>query len=98
MKIITILYGALVLTGGIIGYVKAASLPSLAMGTLFGIALILSGFFMKKGRLACALSALLTIVFLIRFIKAPHLFPSGILGLASLAMVIALFCRIRTRR
>ena len=39
-----LIFGALTLLGGIVGYLKAKSTPSLVMGILFGLALLAAGF------------------------------------------------------
>ena len=49
-EIYYIVFGALTLLGGIVGYVKAKSLPSLLMGALFGLALIAAGVLIYTGR------------------------------------------------
>ena len=44
-----IVFGVLTLLGGIIGYAKAKSLPSLIVGALFGVALIAAGMLIIYG-------------------------------------------------
>src|SRR5262245_15773834 len=39
-KLVTLVFGCLVILGGLMGYVIAKSVPSLIMGGLFGLALI----------------------------------------------------------
>ena len=43
-------FGTLTLLGGIVGYVKAKSLPSLVMGVLYGVALIVAGLLIFNGQ------------------------------------------------
>lgn len=40
--VVGLIYGALVLVGGVIGYATKASVPSLVAGGAFGIALLVS--------------------------------------------------------
>jgi len=49
-ELATFIYGILVLLGGIMGYVKAISYPSLLAGGILGILLIVSTFLMKQGQ------------------------------------------------
>jgi len=49
-EIYYIVFGALTLLGGIVGYVKAKSLPSLITGVLFGLALIGAGILLFNGQ------------------------------------------------
>jgi len=48
-EIYYIVFGALTLLGGIVGYLKAKSWPSLLAGVLFGIALVGAGLLMIYG-------------------------------------------------
>lgn len=83
-----IIYGALVLIGGIVGFVTAQSIPSLVMGSIFGIASIICGVGMIKNcrislYLASALVTILTIFFGYRFFSSGNFMPSGLMGLLS---------------
>ena len=49
-EIYYIVFGALTLLGGTVGYLKAKSLPSLIAGMLFGIALIAAGVLLLNGQ------------------------------------------------
>jgi len=51
-EIYYIVFGALTLLGGIVGYVKVKSLPSLITGVLFGLALIGAGILIFNGQTA----------------------------------------------
>jgi len=63
-----LVYGLIVIGGGVFGYLKAGSLPSLIMGTTFGLLLLCSGWFLlQKSTLAhfasVALSGILGLFF-----------------------------------
>lgn len=93
--LIVFVYGLLILAGGMFGYIKANSMPSLFMGSGFAFLLIASAFTMSKNYkygILCALilSALLTLFFSYRFIKTESFMPSGLMSILSLLVVIAL--------
>ena len=96
--IIVWIYGGLVLAGGLMGWVKARSKPSLIFGTVFGVALIVVGIGIHQGRandvwVAAGLAGLLAIIMGIRFAKTRKFMPAGlmtILGVAVLASLLLL--------
>ena len=49
-EIYYLVFGALTLLGGIVGYLKAKSLPSLILGVLYGVALIAAGILLFNGQ------------------------------------------------
>ena len=70
--ITAIIYSVLLFAGGMIGYYKAHSVPSLVMGTVFAVLLLISGIAMMKNSVlgyfsAAGFSLLLTIFFTYRF-------------------------------
>ena len=82
-------YGVFLLIGAYFGW-KAGSLVSLRMGLISGVLVLLSvGLSFKNAHLGfsllTAISGLLTLVFIMRFIQTLHFMPSGILLLVSLA-------------
>ena len=86
--LIVIVYGLLVLVGGVMGYVKAKSLPSLISGVLFGVLLLISGVGIQQGAKASLIIALtLTVVLLVimglRFVKSKKFMPAGLIALLS---------------
>jgi uncharacterized membrane protein (UPF0136 family) len=90
------IYGLLVLVGGIIGFIKANSVPSLIAGSLFGAALIACGIASFKKNAAsiyigAGLTLLLTGFFAYRFLSSLRLMPAGIMTLLSLAALILLY-------
>lgn len=90
----TIAYGLLAGVGGIWGYVKSQSKPSLISGCLSGILLLLSAVMQIQGvtlglLMSRIIVLLLLVVFAIRLIKTAKFMPSGIMLLAG---VITLSC------
>lgn len=93
--IITSIYAILLFVGGSIGYYKAHSLPSLAMGSIFAILLGVSAWGMYKKcnysyYSALILSALLTAFFAFRFATTYKFFPPGMMCLVSLGVLVTL--------
>lgn len=94
--IATVLYGIIVLLGGVMGYVKAKSKPSLISGLVSGILLIISAILQLQGiplglTLAQVLTAILIVVFTVRLIKTRKFIPAGLmlmLGVLALVMTI----------
>jgi uncharacterized membrane protein (UPF0136 family) len=83
------LYAVLVFAGGLMGYLKAGSKVSLISGV--ASAVVLAAAFWRAQSygvqglwIATGVAALLTIVFLIRFLKTRSFMPSGMMLLLSL--------------
>ena len=95
MAIIVWVYGALVLTGGVMGWVKAKSKPSLISGIVFGAALIIVGYGIREGHAsdvwtASALAGVLAIIMGVRLARTKKFMPAGLMALLSAATVVAL--------
>ena len=93
--LIIVVYGVLVGLGGILGYVKAQSMPSLVFGLASGIALLVCGWLVStqspigiKG--AIGIGLLLTVFFGIRYARTRKLMPAGLMTVLSLVAVILL--------
>ncbi|MBS0604126.1 MAG: TMEM14 family protein [Verrucomicrobia bacterium] len=100
---IVFVYGLLIVLGGIMGFVKGGSHASLISGGSFGIALLISAYFISKGKiaaqyLALVLTFMLDGIFTYRFAKTLHFIPAGFLSLASLAVLIVVALKIRRTR
>ena len=85
---IVFVYGLLVLVGGVMGYVKAKSLPSLISGILFGVLLLISGVGIQEGAklsfaIALALTVVLMLIMGLRFVKSKKFMPAGLITLLS---------------
>ena len=92
---ITLIYGLLVLTGGIMGFVKASSRVSLIAGGLFGILLIVSSFGMMKDHLLPAYFSLIVVLILDAFFTYRWLItfkwmPAGLMAVISLGVLVSL--------
>ena len=92
---ITFVYAALILLGGIIGFIKAQSLPSLIMGGTFALLLALSAIGMLKNYLlgqfiALGLSTLLALFFSYRFFQTMNFMPAGLIAILSLVVIFLL--------
>ena len=90
--VVTILYGLVSLTGGIMGYVKAGSVPSLIAGGLAGVLLILCGVGIAYWPVPSLIAAkvvagLLVIRFAIAFIKKKEVM-SHVMYVTSVVMIV----------
>ncbi|XP_046647347.1 transmembrane protein 14C-like [Daphnia pulicaria] len=90
-------YAALVATGGIIGYAKAKSIPSLAMGLLFG-SLIGFGAYRTSNNpnnyyLALGTSVALGGFMGKRYMDSGKIMPAGLIAAVSLLMVLRFTAR-----
>ena len=92
----TVIYGLLAGFGGVWGYLKSKSKPSLISGCISGVLLLLSAvmqvqeysFGLLMGKI---ITLLLVIVFTVRLIKTKKFMPSGIMLGAGIATLICLF-------
>ncbi|XP_060607991.1 transmembrane protein 14C-like [Ruditapes philippinarum] len=85
-------YAAIVAGGGVMGYVKSASLPSLAAGLTFGSLAAVGAYQTSQNRkdirLSLGTSATLMCVMGFRFIKTRQFMPAGFIGILSHLMVL----------
>lgn len=84
-------FGFIVLTGGVMGFVKAQSLMSMIMGGAFGILLMTCGLFVYKGSIPFFFTAAFTTIFLhlfflYRFLKSFAIMPAGLMVLLTTAV------------
>ncbi len=94
-SILVYVYAMLVGAGGLFGYVKAKSLPSLIMGSLSFLVLLAAGYGLGMGKawglpLALALALVLLVFFSLRYFKSsPRAFmPGGLMAILSLLTLI----------
>jgi uncharacterized membrane protein (UPF0136 family) len=100
-KIYFLIFGALTIIGGVIGYVKAGSLPSIIAGAVTGVLLLIAGALLPEHRavgLATALviSLLLAVQFVPKFIRTGRTMPAGMMSILSvIGLVVALVAWIK---
>lgn len=88
-------YAALVLIGGLVGYLVAGSIASILMSGTFALALFACSHYMAKGNgiaytCASALVFCLTLFFTYRFLLSFKIAPGGIMMVLSAALFIFL--------
>lgn len=94
--IVILLYGLVVLGGGVIGYTTTGSMASLIAGSAFGLGLLASGVGVLKGKnmgfiIAPILTVLLTMFFGYRFAQSGEFMPSGLMGVLGLVALVLYF-------
>lgn len=92
-RIYFIVFGALTIVGGIIGYVKAGSLPSIIAGAITGVLLLIAGSLLSSHRsiglaTAFAVSLLLAVQFVPKFIRTAKVMPAGLMSILSVIGLI----------
>jgi len=100
-KIYFLVFGALTIIGGIIGYVKAGSLPSIIAGAIAGVLLLVGGALLPEHRgigiaTAFIVSLLLAAQFIPKFIRTGRAMPAGMMSILSvIGLVVAIVAWIK---
>ncbi|HET9857633.1 MAG TPA: TMEM14 family protein [Chthoniobacterales bacterium] len=95
-KLYFLIFGALTIVGGIIGYVKAGSLPSIIAGAITGVLLLIAGALMSSHRLiglatAFFISLLLAAQFVPKLIRTGKMMPAGLMSILSvIGLIVAI--------
>jgi uncharacterized membrane protein (UPF0136 family) len=92
-KIYFIIFGALTIVGGVIGYVKAGSTPSIIAGSITGILLLIAAFILPEHRVAGLATALIVSLllagqFVPKFIRTGKVMPAGMMSILSVIGII----------
>ncbi len=94
--IIALIYGILAGVGGIVGYLKARSKPSLISGIVSGLLLIIGALRAAQGIasglwLVKIVTLVLVIVFIVRLVKTKKFMPAGLMVIGGVATLIGVF-------
>jgi uncharacterized membrane protein (UPF0136 family) len=92
-KIYFIVFGALTIVGGIVGYVKAGSVASIVAGSITGVLLLVAAFLLPEYRMvglvtAFVISLLLAAQFIPKLLRTGRVMPAGIMSLLSVIGII----------
>ncbi|PYJ39308.1 MAG: hypothetical protein DME52_03460 [Verrucomicrobia bacterium] len=92
-KIYFIVFGALTIVGGIVGYVKAGSAASIIAGSITGVLLLVAAFLLPEHRMvglatALIISLLLAAQFIPKLLRTGRVMPAGIMSLLSVIGII----------
>jgi uncharacterized membrane protein (UPF0136 family) len=100
-RIYFIIFGVLTIAGGIIGYVKAGSTPSIIAGSITGI-LLLVGAWLIPGNyvpglaITLIVSLLLAGQFIPKFIRTGAVMPAGMMSiLSAIGIVMAIIAWVK---
>jgi len=95
-KLYFLIFGALTILGGIIGYVKAGSLPSIIAGAITGVLLLIAGALLTEHRAAglataFVVSLLLAAQFVPKLIRTGKMMPAGLMSILSvIGLIVAI--------
>ena len=100
-KLYFLTFGALTIVGGIIGYVKVGSLPSIIAGSITGVLLLIAGSLLSSHRLiglatAFVVSLLLAGQFVPKFIRTGKMMPAGMMSILSvIGLIVAIVASLK---
>ncbi len=94
--VLTLIFALVTFAGGLVGFIKANSLPSLIASSGFAVLLLLSSWAMWQEKvvgyfLAMSLTSLLALFFAYRFAISLKFMPAGIMTLISLGVLLVGF-------
>ena len=92
-SLIVLIYAVLVVVGGVFGFVKAASRPSLIGGGAGGLALLIAAWGLGRHQswglpVALALTLALLVFFVLRFVRTRAFMPGGLMAVLSLLALV----------
>jgi uncharacterized membrane protein (UPF0136 family) len=92
-KVYFIVFGILTIAGGVIGYVKAASVPSIVAGSITGVLLLVAAFLLPEHRAvglatAFVISLVLAAQFVPKFVRTGRVMPAGMMSILSVIGII----------
>ena len=92
-KIYFIVFGVLTIAGGIVGYVKAGSTPSIIAGSITGLLLLIGAWILPEHQVAGLLTVLIVSIllaaqFVPKFISTGKAMPAGMMSILSVIGII----------
>ena len=92
-KIYFLIFGILTIAGGIVGYVKAGSMPSIIAGSITGILLVIAAWLLPEHRAAGLGTALIVSLvlagqFVPKFIRTGKAMPAGMMSILSVIGIV----------
>ncbi|MDQ2824631.1 MAG: TMEM14 family protein [Verrucomicrobiota bacterium] len=92
-RIYFLIFGVLTIVGGVIGYVKAGSMPSIIAGSITGILLVIAAWLLPEHHAACLVAAVvislgLAAQFVPKFIRTGKVMPAGMMSILSVIGVV----------
>jgi len=100
-KIYFIIFGALTIIGGVIGYVKAGSVPSIIAGVITGLLLVAAGLLLPDHGAAglgdaFIRSLLLAGQFIPKFVQMGKMMPAGVMSiLSAIGLIMAIIAWVK---
>ena len=100
-KIYFIIFGVLTIAGGVIGYVKAGSVPSIIAGSIAGVLLLIAASLIPEHRAAgiatgLIISLLLAGRFIPKFVQTGKPMPAGMMSILSvIGLIVALIAWVK---
>ncbi|HMJ92164.1 MAG TPA: TMEM14 family protein [Candidatus Acidoferrum sp.] len=89
-EVILWIYIALLLIGGLIGFLKAKSKISLIMSLAFAVLLGICAVEKLRVEWSWGILSFLALIFFLRFLKTKKFMPSGMMLLVTLATIVAM--------
>lgn len=88
-----LIFGGLTIVGGVIGYVKAGSLPSIIAGAITGVLLLVAGWILPTQRttglaIALVVSILLAVQFVPKLLRTGKMMPAGLMSVLSVIGIV----------
>jgi uncharacterized membrane protein (UPF0136 family) len=103
-SVVGVIYGTLVVVGGVVGYLTAGSLASALAGAICGVAMWVCGWAMWNGKRAgwyagLTLATVLAVFFGARFWQGGAFMPTGLMAvLSGLTVVLLLLTPVAEKR
>lgn len=101
VKLYFIIFGALTIIGGVVGYVKAGSLPSIIAGSITGVLLLVASSLLPQHRAiglttALIISLVLAAQFVPKFFRTGRMMPAGLMSILSvIGLIVAIVAWLR---